>query len=691
MLLRRLTGPEKQFTAALALITFTGAILRFRDLGSVSMTADEVSALMRLQFPSFSEMIDGGVRIDGHPAFAQTLLWFWTGIFGESEWAVRIPFAIFGVASIWLSGLIARRWFGEITAIAVAGAMAFLKFPLMYSQLARPYAPGLFFVLLTAWSLGFFLEQKSAEKKHIFLFVIGAAGAAYSHYFSLLEAALLGIGGLFLAPKTNRVALLFACGFAIAAFLPYTGVFLDQLKMGGIGGPGGWLGEPDAGFVWHHLRFIANNSTALLLALLGIFAAGLIFFFRRPGKILVFVFLLWMLPLAIGYFYSVKRNPVLQDSVLLFGLPFLLMFVFAWLPSKEKTKFAPAIPFAISALFFIYSSAYKPYVLTDHFGRLKELVGLTLEWQDQNRPERVAVVYNVDLPYFVSYYYDRFGRTPANVLATINNGNDELAALRQLVKKAKAADKDYFIYAWSTKYSPQEVEDIIREKFPYLVRREYWFNSAFYVFTSRPDALYLNEAADELYRSCDYFDRAAGETDPAGWTAACGIQLRDSSAFKAIADSIARDSSATKDGKYYFRSAMTREHDIRLDSSCLYSSALLLQAGTILQNPDNTLHLFTMTRLLETGANAVLVIQFEREGKAWSWNGREFSSQVIESDTSGWQPVYFGMQIPKDVLPSDTIRVYCYSKNGKPLLIDNLCFRVKKGHTGIYGARPDFE
>lgn len=123
---------DRKFLYLLGGITLVGFFLRLRGLGSESITADEASALLRLNFSSFSEMIEGGVRPDGHPAFTQVLLWFWTKWFGWSEFAVRIPFAIFGTAGIWLSGIIAKKWFSNTSGLATAIGIAFLQFPLMY-------------------------------------------------------------------------------------------------------------------------------------------------------------------------------------------------------------------------------------------------------------------------------------------------------------------------------------------------------------------------------------------------------------------------------------------------------------------------------------------------------------------------------------------------------------------------------
>ena len=95
----------------LFLIVLTGALLRFYNYAEIPFTHDEFSALFRLDFNSFSELIQKGVKIDGHPAGIHVFLYYWTKAFGSTEWVVKLPFTIFGIISIWLVYLIATKWF----------------------------------------------------------------------------------------------------------------------------------------------------------------------------------------------------------------------------------------------------------------------------------------------------------------------------------------------------------------------------------------------------------------------------------------------------------------------------------------------------------------------------------------------------------------------------------------------------
>ena len=143
----------------LLLILVVGAALRFYNYSHWSLTNDELSALNRLRFSSFKEVMEQGVKLtDMHPPGVQAFLYLWTSIFGVDEMMLRLPFVLFGIASIYLLFLVARNWFNINTALLTVAVFSTLIFPVLYSQLARPYSPGLFFSLLAVyfWTKSFF-------------------------------------------------------------------------------------------------------------------------------------------------------------------------------------------------------------------------------------------------------------------------------------------------------------------------------------------------------------------------------------------------------------------------------------------------------------------------------------------------------------------------------------------------------
>ena len=132
----------------LGCILLVAAILRFYHYSAFSFSNDELSAVNRLRFNSFGELVKGGFYVDGHPGGIQVFLWYWSKWFGNSEAALRLPFVLFGILAVLFSYLVAKRMFGLVAGLFTAASLAFLEFPLLYSQIARPYGSGLFFCLL---------------------------------------------------------------------------------------------------------------------------------------------------------------------------------------------------------------------------------------------------------------------------------------------------------------------------------------------------------------------------------------------------------------------------------------------------------------------------------------------------------------------------------------------------------------
>jgi hypothetical protein len=116
-----------------------------------------------------------------------------------------------------------------------------------------------------------------------------------------------------------------------------------------------------------------------------------------------------------------------------------------------------------------------------------------------------------------------------------------------------------------------------------------------------------------------------------------------------------------------------------------------MKVGDILKNPDNEILFTANMKLEDTAAVGILVIEFQRDGKQLYWNGIESSTQIDLLDKWKWQNVYFGLRLPKGLRSTDTVSFYCYSKNGKPLLLNSLDVKTLKGHPGIYGPRPDLQ
>jgi hypothetical protein len=653
------------FNSWLFILAIIALVVRLWNLGSVSMTADEVSALLRLQYASFGEMLENGVRPDGHPAFVQVLLWFWTHLFGDSEFAVRLPFALAGTGTVIFVGIIGKKWFGPVAGLLAATFLAMLEFSIIYSQLARPYAFGLFFGLWAVLAWTNLLCAEKPNRKHVFVYALATALAMYTHYFSFLLVVLVGFSGLLVMRAHNWKMYLSAGVLAVLLWLPHLNFSLTQVQTGGVGGPGGWLAAPTPDFIPQHIYVTFNHSWKLAMIAMGIGILGLLMSGKqRFGKYHILAFLWFVLPLVIGYFYSVWRNPVLQHSVLLFSFPFLLLLIFsAWQNLIRPHVSATGLLLVITGL-FIHTFSMRDYKLTNHFGRLRELVALKLNYEKTEGKENVAAYFNVDAPYFLGYYEKQFGKKMSNVLGTINNGFSELLDLKKAVKTTKA---NYFIYGWSTRFSPGEAENIILEKFPHLVERTIWFNSAVYVFSKQPP-MTAAKSNKQIFETQTNF--LSPQKD---WANTNSAML-----FQEPIDSTSQNSTQI------LRAAPI----LKLDSAHNYSPMFSSTLGKLLVNPDQEIEVIAEAQQLTAKNNATIVIQVKRGDSLLFWSGMEsrYQTDTLSNAEKKW---YFRTRLPENLRQSDEINVFVWCMKGD-LLLENLHIRTWTGHTQIYGPRADY-
>ncbi len=227
----------------LLLILLVGVILRLWNYFNIPFTHDEMSALKRTGFSSFSDLIHQGVKIDAHPPLIQVFLNYWVAIFGRVEWIVKLPFVLVGIASIGLTYSIGRKWFNESVGLIAASFLAVLQFPVMYSLIARPYISGMFLLLMMVYFWSKLIQDSKAKYwKNWSLTLLFSMLCAYNHHFSLLAAGIIGFTGLFLIPRKEilKYSLLLPAGFLL--FLPNLSIFMYQLNIGGVG------------HGWDHLR-----------------------------------------------------------------------------------------------------------------------------------------------------------------------------------------------------------------------------------------------------------------------------------------------------------------------------------------------------------------------------------------------------------------------------------------------------
>ena len=327
----------------LAVIIVVAAILRLWKLGQVPFMHDEFSALLRTRFDNFHDFIQQGIMPDSHPIGVEAFLWLWVRIFGWSEFWVKLPFALMGIGSVYLIYIIGRQWFNRKVGLFSAAFFAVSQFTVFYSQLARPYSAGLFFVLLMAyfWYKVVF-ETKTTTWDYVG-FALSAWACSLIQYFSIAQAGLIFLTGLFFLPKERRKAYWLSGVGAVLLFSPTLPIFYQQLFVSG--SIGGWLSAPKSTFLLDFVQYTMNYSMLFMFAVGVIILLPLILGRRdRSHKPMRWAGLGWFVIIfAIAFAYSLLREPILQQSTLIFSYPFVVIVAFSMFKSRTLSPWQTAL------------------------------------------------------------------------------------------------------------------------------------------------------------------------------------------------------------------------------------------------------------------------------------------------------------------------------------------------------------
>lgn len=119
-----------------------------------------------------------------HPMGWYLAMFVWTRLAGVSEWALRLPSAVVGAASVWFVFLLGRRVWGAAAGAFAAVLLALHGLHLFWSQAARMYVAGTFFGLGATLLLLAFVYN---ERRRLWIgagYVLAVAATATSVEFA---------------------------------------------------------------------------------------------------------------------------------------------------------------------------------------------------------------------------------------------------------------------------------------------------------------------------------------------------------------------------------------------------------------------------------------------------------------------------------------------------------------------------
>lgn len=454
------------------LFLFLGLVLRVAFSAIQGLSHDELSAWNRLGGSSFSEVLSKGVLPDMHPAFMQVLLQYWTGIFGDSEFSLRFPGLIFALMSIILVYRIGIKYFNNNVGLFASSLLLFPAFPIIHSSLARPYAPGIFFV--TLFLCGIFKLEDSRVKKEYFkaslILVIAATGSIYTHYYAGLMAGLIGLSALFYV-KISRWRFLILSGFiALLLFLPHWEITKVHLSRDGLG----WLGSPEWYWFWDFLKLYFGDNYLFAGVFFLLLPVGLRYAkFKADNKsrfLLLTFALLYVVSHAISFLYT----PILREPGVFMIMPLLLLGLgsfFKWI--KPKVFNSMLILFSLAVLVnTIFTAKLFENV---HFEPFREITELVKKYDDEIGKHKILKLCNVTNINYLNYYA-RYNGADLDFEMTII---EEIEEIHELAEKINTSTKDYVMLARTNRAQNVIQLELIQNSYPKNIVAEYFFNANF--------------------------------------------------------------------------------------------------------------------------------------------------------------------------------------------------------------------
>ena len=464
----------------LGVIMVVAAVLRLWKLGQVPFMHDEFSALLRTRFDNFHDFIQQGVMPDSHPIGVQLFLWGWVRLFGWSELWVKLPFALMGIGSIYLIYIIGRQRFNRKVGLFSAAFFAVSQFTVFYSQLARPYSAGLFFVLLmTVFWHKIVFEPKTPTRGTYVGFALSAWACSLMQYFSIAQAGLIFLTGLFFLPKERRKAYWLSGIAAVVLFAPTLPIFWQQLFVSG--SIGGWLSAPKATFLTDFIQYTMNYSMLFMFAVGIVILLPLILGKRsKRRQPLRWAALAWFVVIfAIAFVYSLLREPILQHSTLIFSYPFVIIVAFSLFGTRTLSPWQTTL--VVAALLFIGTASLvmerRHYDLMYHQGF--DQIAAEMKNDKEQYGEQIHFATRTEIGEAAEFYQaktDIEDRVVFNRYSSLGDFHQWLDA-HQGVPMLGFGWTDYMHPIW-------EVTAV--GNYPYLIGKQDWFTSRYLTLSKTP-------------------------------------------------------------------------------------------------------------------------------------------------------------------------------------------------------------
>ncbi len=372
LLLRRVN-----WSVTLIVLLLIAFALRVFRLDFQGLWYDEAFSVYLAQF-SLAD-ITARTAADIQPPLYYYLLHLWIVLASDHEFVLRFFSLFFGVLTIPLMFVTARRLFPDRAVALITALLATLSpLYLWYSQEARMYTMITFLLLLSCYALLRALSPSTVKDGRgpgwgwWIVFALANIAAVYTHYFAFVIIAFQVLYALAvsLKSKTNLVRVFASLAAIVVAFLPWTPFILARFGEDA----SYWRGALKLDEAIRHIFINFTTGESVLEAqaqwiaagwLLVLLAGLVVWWFARraesPNHPITFLILYLVIPLALLLFLF-SRNPKFNARYLMIASPPLFLLLGAGLAgalslTRRRNIFAVFVTVVVFAFLFL-TSAY---------------------------------------------------------------------------------------------------------------------------------------------------------------------------------------------------------------------------------------------------------------------------------------------------------------------------------------------
>lgn len=353
----------------ICLLTFGVSLFIYLDIKNTTLLYDDVYSIFMAK-TSYTDIINITAS-DVHPPLYYWCLKFFSSLFGDSLFALRLFSTLGVIAALLLGCFPIRRLFGG--KVAITFMLLIIIFPVtqyMATEI-RMYSWTMFFVL--ACALSAYQASEKGTGIHWVLFFGTGLCAAYLHNYGLLSVfGIYVVFFFFLIRTKKKLTYLVLCGVAFfIAYLPWLIQLWGQIDNVS---SGYWIKPLTLNDIFLHIYYFYSpkeiwqpftNFTKgeMMCGLIILMVTQLVLTIKvllsdnikkdKMSLLAIFSFITFLIPIAIGFIISVAYLPILVTRYMTcsFGL-FVLSLAFVLARAMEHPKYKQLSYIFLLLLFF---------------------------------------------------------------------------------------------------------------------------------------------------------------------------------------------------------------------------------------------------------------------------------------------------------------------------------------------------